>query len=283
MFPNGSQEPSANFVQLLSKACTGTIKQLLWCPTMDLLMMCTEDDQLALHRLNWQRLWVIQPESSVSSATWSSDGKMLAIGGTDGRIALVDSEQGEVLRLHASLPDAAQPILALHWQDVSAATETTSQRPSTMASRLQTLCSPPPPPTPPPGYQRPSPYAPPTTAKGTQYSHTAYLSYLLQCNAVEQTPLKSDAPSNDAPCSDVFPYTGVAAPRGWAESPVRSTLALLMAHPSSPTPTLRLLTTDGFPLASAPLEGACLPGAHAVQVRRWLRCCAWQLGFGNGT
>lgn len=166
MFPDAS---SQNFVQLLSKACSGTIKQLLWCPTMDLLMLCTEDDQLALHRLNWQRLWVVQPEASVCSATWSSDGKMLAIGGTDGRIALVDSEQGDALRLHAALPDAAQPIIALHWQDVRAMDDNATQRPSTMAARLQAVCSAPPPPTPPPGFQRPSPYAPPnTSSKGTQ-------------------------------------------------------------------------------------------------------------------
>lgn len=124
-------------------------------------MLCTEDDQVALHRLNWQRLWVIQPDASVCSATWSSDGKMLAIGGTDGRIALVDSEQGDMTRLHAGLPDAAQPITDMHWQDVRAADQHTTQRPVTMATRLQHVCSPPPPPTPPPGYQRPSPYAPP--------------------------------------------------------------------------------------------------------------------------
>ncbi len=148
-----------SFALMLSKTCTENIKRFSWCSSMDLLMLCTVDDQVALHRLNWQRLWAIQPDAPVHCIAWSSDGKMLAIGTADGNTCLVDGEHGDVTLKQALLP-THQHITALHWIDVSTTPSSNTHATSAVMGRLQRLFSPPPPPTPPPGYQQPSPYAP---------------------------------------------------------------------------------------------------------------------------
>lgn len=121
-------------------------------------MLCTVDDQLALHRLNWQRLWSLQPDAAVHCIAWSSDGKMLAIGTADGNTCLIDGEHGDITLKQALLP-THQHIAALHWLDVCTTPASNTHATSAVAGRLQRLFSPPPPPTPPAGFQRPSPYA----------------------------------------------------------------------------------------------------------------------------
>ena len=65
---------------------------------MDLLALSTADGQLCLHRLNWQRLWAVSPESSVTSLCWRPDGKVLACGYEDGFISLLDVENGDTMQ-----------------------------------------------------------------------------------------------------------------------------------------------------------------------------------------
>ena len=86
---------SQSFTQLADKSLTADIKIATWCPTMDLLALATADGQLCLHRLNWQRLWAISPESLVTSLCWRPDGKVLACGHEDGFISLLNVENGE--------------------------------------------------------------------------------------------------------------------------------------------------------------------------------------------
>lgn len=86
---------SQHFTQLADKSLTADIKIATWCPTMDLLALATADGQLCLHRLNWQRLWAISPESTVTSLCWRPDGKVLACGHEDGFISLLNVENGE--------------------------------------------------------------------------------------------------------------------------------------------------------------------------------------------
>lgn len=87
-----------NFTQLADKSLTADIKIATWCPTMDLLALSTADGQLCLHRLNWQRLWAVSPESPVTSLCWRPDGKVLACGYEDGYISLLDVENGETMQ-----------------------------------------------------------------------------------------------------------------------------------------------------------------------------------------
>ena len=87
-----------NFTQLADKALTADVKIATWCPTMDLLALSTADGQLCLHRLNWQRLWAVSPDSAVTSLCWRPDGKVLACGYEDGFISLLDVENGDTMQ-----------------------------------------------------------------------------------------------------------------------------------------------------------------------------------------
>jgi anaphase-promoting complex subunit 4 len=102
-----------------------------WNPGKDLLAMVTKDHQLVVHRLNWQRLWAVTPgnvsgtipfiiwfviqlkkivsssrairlkellivifatDLTMTAICWRPDGKALAVGHTNGSIAIHDVE-----------------------------------------------------------------------------------------------------------------------------------------------------------------------------------------------
>ncbi|KAL3132551.1 hypothetical protein ABBQ32_009090 [Trebouxia sp. C0010 RCD-2024] len=99
-----------HFTQLADKALTADVKIATWCPTMDLLALSTADGQLCLHRLNWQRLWAVSPESAVTSLCWRPDGKVLACGYEDGYISLLDVENGETMQRGKMVAGVASAI-----------------------------------------------------------------------------------------------------------------------------------------------------------------------------
>jgi anaphase-promoting complex subunit 4 len=57
-----------SFTQLLDRGISVDVVLAEWCPTMDLLALVTADNQLHVHRLNWQRLWWTSPEATVTGA-----------------------------------------------------------------------------------------------------------------------------------------------------------------------------------------------------------------------
>lgn len=99
-----------HFTQLADKGLTADVKIATWCPTMDLLALSTADGQLCLHRLNWQRLWAVSPESPVTSLCWRPDGKVLACGYEDGYISLLDVENGETMQRGKMVAGVASAI-----------------------------------------------------------------------------------------------------------------------------------------------------------------------------
>lgn len=99
-----------SFTELADKALTADVKIASWCPTMDLLALSTADGQLCLHRLNWQRLWAVSPESAVTSLCWRPDGKVLACGYEDGFISLLDVENGETMQRGKMVAGADQLV-----------------------------------------------------------------------------------------------------------------------------------------------------------------------------
>lgn len=46
-----------------------------WCPTMDLLALVTQDGQLSIHRLSWQKLWTASLDNPVTAMCWRPDGE----------------------------------------------------------------------------------------------------------------------------------------------------------------------------------------------------------------
>eukprot|EP00250_Pteridium_aquilinum_P014515 c22036_g1_i2 orf=98-2485(+) len=87
-----------HFTLHLDKALSSPIDKAVWNPEKDLLAMVTKDQQLIMHRFNWQRLWAVSPEKRVTSLCWRPDGKALAVGHEDGTISLHDVENGNVFR-----------------------------------------------------------------------------------------------------------------------------------------------------------------------------------------
>ncbi|KAL6542862.1 hypothetical protein OROHE_010382 [Orobanche hederae] len=94
------------------KPIASRIKIAEWNPEKDLLAMVTEDSKLLLHRFNWQRLWTVSPGKCITSICWRPDGKAIAVGLEDGTIALLDVENGKLLR---SMKFHNASVVCLNW------------------------------------------------------------------------------------------------------------------------------------------------------------------------
>jgi len=70
----------------------GELVAMEWCPTMDLLAIATTDSQVAVYRVNWQRLFAIATGHPVHCIAWRPDGQQLAVGLSDGSVALYSVE-----------------------------------------------------------------------------------------------------------------------------------------------------------------------------------------------
>lgn len=94
-----------SFVSLSDKVQAAPIKRDLiqWCPTMDLLAMISDSDEVFLNRLSGQRVWSVNPaltgqEAEVPvSLTWRPDGKVLALGLADGSLHCLDLNDGRTI------------------------------------------------------------------------------------------------------------------------------------------------------------------------------------------
>ena len=87
-----------------------------WCPTMDLLAVAFADGRVAVHRLNWQRLWMVTPDAAPTALAWTPSGSALAVGRQDGTVSLLASETGDVEQeLKAGADEGADASLLL-WQ-----------------------------------------------------------------------------------------------------------------------------------------------------------------------
>lgn len=82
------------FLALLERNVSTKIVLSAWCPTMDIVVLVTADQQLQSFRLNWERLWSKQPASSITSIQWRPDGKQIAYGDEEGNVVILAAEDG---------------------------------------------------------------------------------------------------------------------------------------------------------------------------------------------
>ena len=136
--------PAFEVLEGFPKGCGGDVLAMEWCPTMDLIALITSDSQILVHRVTWQRLFVISvDEQPVRCLAWRPDGKQLAAGHADGSVTLYDVEDGELLSCHR---EHSSPLCLFSWVEAVPAGE----QPALVPGGLRTPPTPPTPPAPPP-------------------------------------------------------------------------------------------------------------------------------------
>ncbi|KAG5346316.1 APC4 protein, partial [Acromyrmex charruanus] len=68
--------------QLEERQLPAEVTMMLWSPKMDLLAISNVKGEVVLHRLTWQRVWLLSPqdESDITAhLAWRPDGKLLAV------------------------------------------------------------------------------------------------------------------------------------------------------------------------------------------------------------
>ncbi len=106
-------QPPGAFTQLDDKILTATITLAAWCPTMDLLAVAFADGRVAVHRLNWERIWVTRTASPPTALAWTPSGDALSIGCESGAVLLVAPETGDVTAQREEIESGAPCILCL--------------------------------------------------------------------------------------------------------------------------------------------------------------------------
>lgn len=84
------------FMELAQKSLQAEVCQAAWCPSMDLLAVAFEGGRVAVHRLNWQRLWLVTLPSSPTAIVWTPDGEALTVGCQSGTVLLLASIDGSI-------------------------------------------------------------------------------------------------------------------------------------------------------------------------------------------
>ncbi|XP_006811614.1 anaphase-promoting complex subunit 4-like [Saccoglossus kowalevskii] len=81
------------FRQLEEKHLSAEVVRMVWSPRMDLIALANVQGEVLLHRLTWQKVWVLPSnEQQVTSLAWRPDGKVLAVGYENGDVVICDVE-----------------------------------------------------------------------------------------------------------------------------------------------------------------------------------------------
>ncbi|XP_065655453.1 anaphase-promoting complex subunit 4 [Hydra vulgaris] len=87
-----------SFRQICDKACNIEILLSEWSPMRDLIAVVLSNGDVRLHRLYWQKVWVMPGKTNKAvQVAWKPDGKLLAIGYEDGSVSLVEIEKAVIL------------------------------------------------------------------------------------------------------------------------------------------------------------------------------------------
>jgi anaphase-promoting complex subunit 4 len=83
---------------------------IAYCPTMDLIALVTDEENLDVYRINGQRAFGLKKKSedvTVDALQWEFNGKSLAISWSDGSTDLLNAETGRVSHKNLMLPTQA--------------------------------------------------------------------------------------------------------------------------------------------------------------------------------
>ncbi|OLL24257.1 Anaphase-promoting complex subunit 4 [Neolecta irregularis DAH-3] len=99
-----------------------------WCPTMDLIALVTNTNDLLLYRYRGQRVWALRTREikgnvgQITTISWKPDGQVLAIGFSTGSISLCNVQEGKIVH-SLSLNTPFSPIRCLAWNEQMFQTE----------------------------------------------------------------------------------------------------------------------------------------------------------------
>ncbi|RDD42907.1 Anaphase-promoting complex subunit 4 [Trichoplax sp. H2] len=111
---------SVCFKQLQDKSLPSHVSYVRWSPKMDLIAMATEEGEIWLYRLSWQKVWTIAAEGNqckINCFAWQPDGRVLAVGRSDGHVRFYDVEKGNIL-INWSQWKGLAPVILMDWIDV---------------------------------------------------------------------------------------------------------------------------------------------------------------------
>eukprot|EP01135_Chromosphaera_perkinsii_P009994 Nk52_evm29s1992 gene=Nk52_evmTU29s1992 len=141
----GSYERDS-FHSLGEKPFSAEVTHSKWCPSMDIIAVCTSDNEIWVHRLSWQKIWNLSDCSfvpaedrdgegsirgstfdiaesvnavTISALEWSPDGLILATALSDGRIFLYENENGNFVYMISCPSRERAPITSLQWLQLS--------------------------------------------------------------------------------------------------------------------------------------------------------------------
>ncbi|KAK4309203.1 hypothetical protein Pmani_019129 [Petrolisthes manimaculis] len=100
--------------QVEERHIASEITKCVWSPKMDLVAIANIQGQVAMHRLSWQRVWLINAPGEgikVTGLAWRPDSKVLAVSYTSGEVMLVDIEDSSPV--HKLSVNAE--VTALNW------------------------------------------------------------------------------------------------------------------------------------------------------------------------
>ena len=93
------------FRQICDKPCNSGILQAKWSPLHDLVAVITTNGDIRLHRMHWQKVWVITPKESPATCcawkttnhSWKNSAKLLAVGHQNGDVSFIEIEKASVV------------------------------------------------------------------------------------------------------------------------------------------------------------------------------------------
>ena len=101
-----------SFRLVCDKPCSNKILKTRWSPVRDLIAVLTSNGDIRLHRMCWQRVWVLSTKDNhAASLAWRPDGKVLAVGYENGTVKLVEIEKATII--HSFHLDGC--ITSLEW------------------------------------------------------------------------------------------------------------------------------------------------------------------------
>ncbi|XP_053976181.1 anaphase-promoting complex subunit 4 [Hylaeus volcanicus] len=87
--------------QLEERQLPAEVTKMQWSPKMDLLAIANVKGEVTLHRLTWQRVWLLSPQEesdTVVNLAWRPDGKLLAVCYEASKVVcLVDIENKNII------------------------------------------------------------------------------------------------------------------------------------------------------------------------------------------